>query len=311
MTEYFLVREITDEFLRDYTEALKAYAPQSCEYAYPNLYAWQDSYDTKMARLPDGSFSVVFNVDGEFVFMPLVGENCNIEMFLHEVSDYCKHFGKNGFYLGGFLKEEAEKVESVLEKRIFAPERGNFDYIYEVTPLETFSGKKLHAKRNHLNRFLKLYDGRYEIKPLTKELCEECKEFTKYWNEINAEYASEGLEEEAVSTNILLDNLERFSLSGLCLYVDGKIVGFTLGEESYPGSDTLVVHIEKGLYDIQGVYPMLFSSYLKSLGGKFRYVNREDDVDDEGLRKSKLSYNPCHFVEKYLAKVSVKTVEKV
>ena len=311
MTEYFLVRDITEQLLNEYTEALRAYAPRSCEYAYANLFAWQDSYDTRMARLPDGSFSVVFTIDDELSFLPPVGEKCDMEMFLNEVSEYCKRCGKSSFYLGGFLKDEAEKAESILKNCVFKPDRGNFDYIYEVLPLETFSGKKLHAKRNHLNRFLKTYDGRYEINPLTKVLCEECKLFTAEWTRINEEYSSDGLEEEAKSTCTLLDNFDLFSLSGLCLYVDGKMVGFTLGEETYPGSDTIVVHMEKGLYDIQGVYPMLFSSYLKSLGGKFRYVNREDDVDDEGLRKSKLSYNPCQFVEKYLAKVSVKTVEKV
>ncbi len=305
MAEYFSVREISDELLSEYTSALCEYAPQSCEYAYANLYAWQDAYDTKMARLPDGSFSVVFTIDASYSFLPPVGKNPDMELFLTEVTEFCRDNGKAFFWLGGFLENEVENAESILGKHVFEPERGNFDYIYEVTPLETFSGKKLHAKRNHLNRFFKLYDGRYEIKVLTSELCEECKAFTKEWNEINAEYAADGLVEEEKSAYCLLDNLDRLSLSGLCLYVDGKMAGYTLGEASYPDSDTLVVHIEKGVYDIQGVYPMLFSSYLKSLGGKYKYVNREDDVDDEGLRKSKLSYNPCRFVEKHCAKVEL------
>ncbi len=305
MAEYFSVREISDAFLSEYTQALCDYAPQSCEYAYANLYAWQDAYDTKIARLPDGSFSVVFTIDEAFSFLPPISKNPDMKIFLEEITNYCRNNSKNFLWLGGFLENEAKAAESIFGKHVFEPERGNFDYIYEALPLETFSGKKLHAKRNYLNRFLKLYEGRYEIKPLSCKLAQECKKFTREWNEINSEYAQDGLLEEEKSAYAFLDNIERFSLSGLCLYVDGKMVGYTLGEESYPNSDTLVIHIEKGVYDIQGVYPMLFSSYLKSLGGKYKFVNREDDVDDEGLRKSKLSYNPCCFVEKHSAKVEL------
>jgi hypothetical protein len=89
------------------------------------------------------------------------------------------------------------------------------------------------------------------------------------------------------------------AVSAAAIKVDGNIAGYTVGEQTYPGSDTLCIHIEKGLYCITGVYPMLFSSFVKSLSDKFLYVNREDDLDDEGLRYSKLSYNPCAFVEKY------------
>ena len=104
MTEYFLVRNITDEFLHEYNEALRLYAPQSCEYAYANLYAWQNSYDTKIARLPDGSFSVLFTIAGEYSFLPPVGKQPDMKLFLDEIVQYCRKNEKRTMWLGGFLE---------------------------------------------------------------------------------------------------------------------------------------------------------------------------------------------------------------
>ena len=179
------------------------------------------------------------------------------------------------------------------------PDRGNFDYIYEVSPLETYSGKKLHAKRNHVNKFLSLYGERWSFENMTADSALECIEFNREWKKLNERYEDAELSSEEKSAVIMLKNFEKLKLCGGILRVDGKICGCTVGEPTYPDSDTFVVHTEKALYDIVGAYPMLFSRFLKSLGGKYKYVNREDDVGDEGLRKSKLSYNPVFLEEKY------------
>ena len=134
---------------------------------------------------------------------------------------------------------------------------------------------------------------------MTADSALECIEFNREWKKLNERYDDAALSSEEKSAVIMLKNFETLKLCGGILRVDGKICGCTVGEPTYPGSDTFVVHTEKALYDTVGAYPMLFSRFLKSLGGKYKYVNREDDVGDEGLRKSKLSYNPVFLEEKY------------
>ena len=90
---------------------------------------------------------------------------------------------------------------------------------------------------------------------------------------------------------------EELSLVGGILRVDGEIVAFTLGEPV--NDDTFVVHIEKAYADVEGSYTMINQQFVEhELLGNYRYVNREDDVGLEGLRKAKLSYKPIFMVDK-------------
>ena len=88
--------------------------------------------------------------------------------------------------------------------------------------------------------------------------------------------------------------------SGGVLRVDGEVQAFTFGEPS--SSDCFVVHVEKALRDYQGAYTAVNTEFVKSLGGKFTYINREEDTGDEGLRRSKESYYPVMLLEKYVTR---------
>ena len=99
-------------------------------------------------------------------------------------------------------------------------------------------------------------------------------------------------------TELFLDNFETLALVGLCVRVDGAVKGYTVGERAYPGSGAVVVHVEKADYDVEGIYPSLAAMFLRSQPG-FDLVNREDDLGDEGLRRSKLSYKPDFLLEKF------------
>lgn len=292
-----------DEVL-EYNAALAKMKKQSCEYAYANLFAWQDAYDTQIC-FSDNIFYVKFCVDGSHSFLPPVGMICDYEKYIKDIIEYERKVGNKSVCFCGFDCSQTQLAERYIGKSVFYPERGNFDYLYEVLPLETFSGKKLHSKKNHLNKFLSLYGDRYVLEELNNRNAVQCIEFTRMWGDLNRSFDTGELSKEEHSAIVMLENLERLKLFGAVLKVDGKVCGYTIGESAYPDSDTVVIHIEKGVYDIDGVYQMLFSGFLKSLGGKYKYVNREDDVDDEGLRKSKLSYRPCGFVEKYSAEIEI------
>ena len=74
-------------------------------------------------------------------------------------------------------------------------------------------------------------------------------------------------------------------------------MAYTVAERFAP--DTLLIHFEKGNPDYKGAYQMINQAFLAHAAGGLRWVNREQDLDDEGLRRAKRSYHPEDFVRKY------------
>ncbi len=305
MPKFELVRNITECTREKYDAALVLFKNRSCEFSYSNLFAWQDEYNTKMCDAGD-FFAVRFEIDGKDVYLPPVASGEFLKDFLELVKEESLKREKTKAYFCGFSQQEAEILSKFAANVSFYPDRNNFDYLYEIKPLVTFSGKKLHSKRNHLNRFMSGYKDRFCFEKMTQKTALDCIEFTHKWQKLNENFINDSLMAENKSAVVLLENFENLDLLGGVLYVDGSIVGYTVGKESFPFSDTLVVNIEKGHYDVPGVYPMLFSSFMSLFEDRFKYVNREDDLGDEGLRKSKMSYNPCMMLEKYSGEIEIK-----
>ena len=158
------------------------------------------------------------------------------------------------------------------------------------------SGKKYHGKKNHVNRFFKTYpDWSYE--PVTADNVEECFQMALLWRRENG---CEEDEEKNAEMCVALNSLrlfEELKLTGGLLRVRGEVVAFTIGEPAC--DDTFVVHIEKARADVEGAYTVINQQFVShEVAGKYKYVNREDDVGTEGLRKAKLSYHPEFLVEK-------------
>ena len=167
------------------------------------------------------------------------------------------------------------------------------DYIYNTTDLIDLAGRKYHGKRNHIKRFM---DEPWEYRELTDKEIDSCIEFSaEFYNKNdNADDPSAVVEQYAI--DLFLTNMDRLGLKGAVLYRNDKMTGFTVGEQI--NSDTFVVHIEKALADVQGAYPMLCSQFATHNAKGLSFINREEDLGIEGLRKSKLSYNPAFLLNK-------------
>ncbi len=162
--------------------------------------------------------------------------------------------------------------------------------------LATLSGKKLHGKRNHINKFKSLFEDRWSYESMTKDNLEECFQMALKWR---AENDCEDDDEKRGEMCVALNSLRLFEelhLTGGVLRIDGKVVAFTIGEPIC--EDTYVVHIEKAYADVQGAYTMINQQFVEHECMNYKYVNREDDTGAEGLRKAKLSYRPAFMVEK-------------
>ncbi|NDW18213.1 DUF2156 domain-containing protein [Dysgonomonas sp. 216] len=171
------------------------------------------------------------------------------------------------------------------------------DYLYGIQDLSTLRGKKYNKKRNHVNKFSQLYPG-YIYSRIEESDIEDILSFLEKYNEEN-ENNNPLFINETQMTEYVLRNYDKFDFIGSFIVIDNKIAGFTVGEII---NDTLYVHIEKADKSINGVYEMLNMRFTADVIEKYPdiiYVNREEDVGDKGLRKSKLSYHPKFILNKY------------
>lgn len=265
---------------------------QSCEYSFANNFAWRRLSDSKICRFKDFYFLRSFSDGKPFYTFP--AGNGDLEEVIALMREDAGSFG-SGLSLRAVLKPSADKLSELFGNRLSVrASRDSFDYIYSVKRLTELSGKKLHGKRNHISNFKKTP---WEYKPLTEDKFDDCLTFsaTEY-NERNA-YSSHSATAEQFAINAFFTNFRELDLKGGVLYQCGRLVGFTIGARL--NSNTMDIHVEKALRSAQGAYPTLFNEFLKAEAQGFEYVNREDDVGIEGLRRSKLSYCPDYLLEKY------------
>lgn len=196
-------------------------------------------------------------------------------------------------------QSQAEELEEFFPTRFsIAPNRDRFDYVYSIPELIALSGRKYHKKKNHLNKFFQTYPH-FTFELITPSNAQEVQEVYEKWYEDNPS-KDEALESEKRGIFSSLQNLGSLSLIGGLIRIDGEIVAFALGEAL--DSQNVVMHIEKANTSIQGIYQAINQQFLANAFSSYLWVNREEDLGIEGLRKAKLSYQPHFLLEKYEAK---------
>jgi hypothetical protein len=179
------------------------------------------------------------------------------------------------------------------------PDRDNDDYVYDAGKLRTLSGRSMHQKKNHYNHFVQNYSAEYL--PITRGLFPELKLVEDEWLTLKTEREGEGaathlaMEREAIHS--ILEGFEALGQRGMAIRIAGRIEAFTIGEMLSP--DTLLVHVEKGNPEIRGIYVALCSHFAREIFPEAAFVNREQDLGLTGLRRSKESLKPHHFVRKF------------
>lgn len=174
------------------------------------------------------------------------------------------------------------------------------DYVYSAERLATLGGKKLHAKRNHINRFESEHCWSFE--PVNKNNLNECKDMCAEWfSQVGEERKMDfSGEEEAIGR--LFRDYDVLKPDGGLIRADGQVVAFTFGEPL--SGDTYLVHFEKAYPHIQGGYTIMNREFVRYITEKYpniKWINREEDMGLENLRKAKQSYFPDMMVTKYIA----------
>lgn len=267
---------------------------RNCEFTFANNLLWAPFYEIRYAIVED---MLVFISDEAHTSVSCPLGNGDLKKAVDVLTAYFKGLGKP-FKMHLVSPAQFDKLEELYPGRFqIEYDRDSADYVYESERLISLAGKKLHGKRNHINRFKDNYpDWSYE--KITDENVEECIAMAEEWRCQNDCMEKGEKHNEFCVTLHALRELKELELQGGLIRAGGRVVAFSIGEPC--GEDMFVVHIEKAFAEIQGAYPMINQQFVEHEAAGYKYINREEDTGAEGLRKAKLSYDPVFLMEKGL-----------
>ena len=269
---------------------------RNCDLSFSNLCSWRFLYDTQFAVV-DNFLVFKFWAGEQLAYMMPVGTG-DLKAVLWELIEDARKENQHFCMLGVCSNMRADLEAILPEQFTFTEDRDYADYIYLRSDLSTLKGKKFQAKRNHINRFRNTYPD-YEYTPITPDRIQECLDLEAEWCKVNNCDQQEGTGNERRALIYALHNFEALGLTGGILHVNAKIVAFTFGMPI--NHETFGVHVEKADTSIEGAYARINYEFAKRIPEQYIYINREEDLGLEGLRKAKLSYQPVTILEKYMA----------
>lgn len=281
-------KEITlkDKKILDCYYTQCGYINSDCNFT--NMYMWQQEFDIRYAVIEDCLILIAKEEDGEWYHtMPVGGGDVKYAVLtMRECLD-------GDFAIKPLTEEMCRRLEEALPGQyVFEHMRDMDDYVYTREKLMHLSGKKMHGKRGHVNSFKNTYDYAYQT--ITEENLAEAAAFV--YRQIDQR--SMNAEGEKRAAKRLFDHYFELDVKGAVLMVENKIVAVTVGEDQ---NGTVLVHIEKADTEYKGAYAAINQLFIEREWEGYTYVNREEDMGIEGIRKAKLSYHPDLMVEKYVA----------
>ena len=274
---------------------------ENSHFNFTNLYMWRKPYQIMWA-VEDGVLYTKAEWDGKVFAMQPYGPVEKMNEAVARLLAYFEEIGRP-FFMSGLEKSMADVLQGYegAEFEVSA-NRDDADYVYASEDLIRLAGRKYHSKKNHLNSFHKNY-AEAEYRPITPEIVTQCKLNINGWYKQRAQDLPDdpfiALEREAIIE--VLNNFEDFGLKGGAIFVGGRVVAFTFGEQL--NTDTAVIHVEKADPDVRGAYPAINQAFVEHEWSEMTYINREEDMGIEGLRKAKESYKPVKMIEKFTAKI--------
>jgi hypothetical protein len=267
---------------------------RNCDFSFSNIYSWKHLYNT------------TFAIEDEFLYIHFQGRD-DSPGYLFPLGD-------------GDLKKAIERIISDAQKRdlpvrlyaispemfdlienaisglfLYEKERAWYEYVYSSEDLISLVGKKYQSKRNHINKFKRTYE--WEYLPITREIIPDCLRLYDLWCAENGGCNSEQtLIEERIATEKAFHDYEKLGLIGGALRIDGEILAYSYGQPL--GKDTFGVHAEKCLTKINGGFTMMNQQFAEHNCAGYLYINREEDLGLESLRRAKMSYHPAVLLEK-------------
>lgn len=277
-----------------YEKYLQSAGERGCEYSFVNLYLWGRQ---KAAVIHDHLvFFSQFNRKSVYLFPVGTADKTAV---LQAVMEDAKARGIPCRFTG-LTQEDRTCLEALYPGKFrYHFDRNSFDYIYSIDDLADLSGRKFQKKRNHLNKFRERCPD-HTLEPITDDNIDQVKQMVETWYDLRLQenpHADYHMERSAIKK--AMNQRDSLGMEGLILRNGGQILAMTMG--SRLNSTTFDIHFEKALDIADGAYAAInngFARYLREKYPDVLWLNREDDLGLEGLRRAKLSYNPHHMVEK-------------
>ncbi|MFX0147642.1 MAG: DUF2156 domain-containing protein [Candidatus Hodarchaeota archaeon] len=293
--------ELTDKYLFD--KYFSIYKPEISEFTFTNLYMWRNYYNFLFFEYKN--HLILFSDDYLINRKKPIGEiSKNYIYFFPPIGPSPDQIILDLFE--NFRNIEVHRVPEDIYRNLIKNEKfnnlnlgcledqNNWDYVYNKDEILNLAGNKYRQNRRWLQKFLDNYD--YDFQLITGNLIEKCKELQLEWCIMKACTEDESLEAEQKAIYDALNNFEDLAYSGGLLCVEDNCVAYTFGEML--NDKTLLIHIEKAHMEYDGAYQAINNFFLKSCCVNAIYVNREQDLGIEGLRRAKESYKPIRMIKK-------------
>lgn len=269
---------------------------RTCDYTIGGMFMWADYFKYEYAILHETLFiKGRSEINSAEVAFSLPLGKLPLDESIKILRDYCNQNNLRMVLSAIPEKAKEELVEKYnLESKILVDWA---DYLYDSQRLASLSGKAYNKKRNHVNRFVSTYPD-FVYTRINESNIDDVIEF---YNRYNTIYFKDStlFQNEMKMTMFILAHYSSFNFTGALIKVDNKTIAFTIGEVL---NDTLYIHIEKADKEYSGIYETINMKFVEDITINYDnivYVNREEDVGDPGLRKSKQSYRPIALLNKY------------
>lgn len=287
-------KQITLSDKKDIDAAFEGNIYRACDFCFANLYAWNARFKTVFAIEHRTIFLRFQDLDGQLYYMMPIGKMPLKDAFDLIMQDAIDN--KTPFQMKGITSRMWDNIQAEMPGRFrYLPDKDNYEYIYLSEKLIKLSGKKLQSKRNHINRF-KADNPDWEYFPITtREELDECSKMLDEWEEVSISKVDFSKRYDYIATKIMINQFFELQLQGGAIRVNGQIVAFSIGEQLT--TDSFVVHVEKAFSGINGAYTIINQQFIEHTASEFTYINREEDMGIENLRKAKMSYYPEILLE--------------
>lgn len=255
------------------------------EFTFANLYLFRETHNYQISKSTNDLYVIS-------------GRDNNVPFFMLPFGLPERTLLDELFYKFNSMKcvSEGQAVNLTEMGYLVREDRDNFDYLYLREELAKLPGSKFHKKRTLINAFIDSYS--YEGKPLTRNYIGDVLIVLEAWRQ---ERDDPG---DYIAAKEALEKADMLQLCGGIYYVNDRPAGYALGEELADG-ETFVIHFEKALDEYKGLYQFINQSFASILPARYKTINREQDLGDEGLRQAKMTYRPVGFVKKYRATYSL------
>lgn len=285
---------IRPEDLEKYSPFLHSGKSRGCEYSFANLYLW----GRQKAAVAEGQMVLFSQFNRKTVYPYPAGEG-EVKPVLEAIIRDSQERGIP-CRITGLDSEDIAEMERMFPGQFsYHCDRDSYDYVYAIDDLADLKGRKYQRKRNHFNRFRENYPD-YTIEPITQDNIHQVQQMLEDWYAQRKQTDPDGdylMEQSAIYR--ALRHYDQLGLEGIVLVYEGRILAMTIGSRLSP--DTYDIHFEKACAEADTAYTVInceFARFLRTRHPEVQFLNREDDLGIEGLRKAKLSYYPHHLVEK-------------